>query len=100
MAEILASRLLPFKNAITHTISLPACTCGVESAAPERLLVSPERSCKGGQATSDRQGQVRIASQSKAAEVTVACLGKTRLRSISCASRSGSAQQSPATEIR
>ena len=44
MAEIPASRLLPFKNAITHTISLSACTCGVESAAPERLLVSPERS--------------------------------------------------------
>src|SRR5271163_4932646 len=44
MAEIPASRLLPFKNAITHTISLSACTCGVESPAPERRLVSPERS--------------------------------------------------------
>src|SRR6202035_5832083 len=66
-----------------------------------RLATTPGRSpLQRRSATSDRQGPVRSASQSKAAEVTVACLGKTRLRSISCASRSGSAQQSPGTKIR
>ena len=109
MVGIPASRLLliPFMNAITHTISLSGCTWGVESVRyrypdrpcqengrfPDKEAARPHNGHpgRGGSATSDRQGQVRSASQSKAAEVTVACLVKTRLRSISCASRSGSA---------
>ena len=82
----------------------PAPSAGVKSEAgqsPSRvLMVASRRGIGAFPFISDRQSQVRIASQSIAAEVTVACLGKTRLRSISCTSRSGSAQQSPATKIR